>query len=243
MGKILSKLLEEGKFGLRGGLLNKTQIKFAYHTNRIEGSKLTEEQTRYIFETKTIGFDTDGLPVDDIIEANNHFRAFDYLLDTIDAPLSNEIIKEYHRILKSGISDAFRDYFNVGGWKKIPNEVANMETTKPEDVEVEMTELLENYLSKSIVTFEDIITFHYKFEAIHLFQDGNGRVGRLIMFRECLKHDIMPFIISDEMKLYYYRGLKEFTNDSVYLIDTCGAAQDTYEAWVKYFYPEVKNSN
>ena len=239
MGKILSKLMEERKFGLKGGLFHKTQVSLTYNTNRIEGSKLTEEQTRYIFETKTIGFDTDGLPVDDIIETNNHFRAFDYLLDTIEAPLSNEIIKEYHRILKSGTSDVFRDYFNVGGWKKIPNEVANMETTKPEDVEFEMTKLVDDYLGKSIISFEDIVTFHYKFEAIHPFQDGNGRVGRLIMFRECLKHDIMPFIISDEMKLYYYRGLKEFTNDKIYLIDTCGAAQDTYETWVNYFYPEL----
>ena len=240
MATVLDKLLEERKFGLKGGLLHKTQVNLCYNSNRMEGSKLTEEQTRYIFETKTVGFNADGLPVDDIIETTNHFRCFDYLLDTIDKNLDTTIMHEFHRLLKSNTSDAFKEYFNVGDWKKLPNEVGDMTTTKPENVESEMVRLLDSYHDKNPVTFEDIIAFHHQFESIHPYQDGNGRVGRLIMFRECLKHNIVPFIITDEMKLFYYRGLKEFENEPGYLVDTCGSAQDIYQTWLDYFYPEIE---
>ena len=243
MSRILEKLLEERSYGLKGGLFHKTQVNLTYNTNRIEGSKLTEEQTRYIFETKTIGFGADGLPVDDIIETSNHFRCFDYLLDTIELPLSVDIIKEFHKILKNGTSDSYKDYFNVGNWKKIPNEVGNVETSRPENVDNDMKKLLKNYLDRTVITFDDIIAFHFEFEIIHPFQDGNGRVGRLIMFRECLKNDIVPFIIEYEMRLFYYRGLSEFKNEQGYLRDTCLAAQDTYKAWINYFYPEIKVSD
>ena len=239
MSQILEKLLEERQFGLKGGLLHKTQINLTYNSNRIEGSKLTEEQTRYIFETKTIGFDADGLPVDDIIETSNHFRCFDYMLDSIDEPLSSKVIKELHRQLKIGTSDAYKEYFNVGDWKKLPNVVGNVETTAPEEVKEEIQELLARYNRKNSVTFDDIVAFHFQFECIHPFQDGNGRVGRLIMFRECLKNDVVPFILTDEMKLFYYRGLSEFNHEKGYLIDTCRAAQDTYKSWLKYFYPTM----
>lgn len=239
MGLILEKLLEERHYGLKGGLFHKTQINLTYNTNRIEGSKLTEEQTRYIFETKTIGFNTDGLLVDDIIETSNHFRCFDYLLNTIDKPIDLGIIKEFHKILKNSTSDSYKEYFNVGDWKKIPNEVANTETSQPEHVERDMKALLKDYLNKPAILFEDIIKFHINFELIHPFQDGNGRVGRLIMFRECLKHNIVPFIITDEMKLFYYRGLSEYNEMPGYLLDTCRSAQDMYKIRVNYFYPEI----
>lgn len=243
MSQILEKLLEERSHGLKGGLFHKTQVKLTYNTNRIEGSKLTEEQTRYIFETKTVGFNADGLPVDDIIETSNHFRCFDYLLNTIEQPLNVGIIKEFHKILKNGTSDSHKSYFNVGAWKKIPNEVGNVETSQPENVDEDMNSLLESYLANYIVTLDEIIAFHYQFETIHPFQDGNGRVGRLIMFRECLKHDIVPFIIDKDMKLFYYRGLSEFKMDQAYLRNTCLASQDTYRVWVNYFYPEIDVSD
>ncbi|WP_223804572.1 Fic family protein [Lactococcus protaetiae] len=223
---ILEKLLEERKNGLKGGLYHKTQVSLTYNSNRIEGSKLTEEQTRYVFETKTVGFDADGLPVDDIIETSNHFRAFDYLLDTIEEDLSKKIIKTFHKILKEGTSDSHNAYFNVGDWKKIPNEVGDIKTSLPENVDSDISNLLVEYLTKPAVTFNDLIAFHEHFERIHSFQDGNGQVGRLILFRECLKQDIVPFVIDNDKKLFYYRGLREFATQSGYLIETCLAAQD-----------------
>lgn len=238
--QILEKLLEERKNGLKGGLYHKTQVSLTYNSNRIEGSKLTEEQTRYVFETKTIGFDADGLPVDDIIETSNHFRAFDYLLDTIDEDLSKEIIKTFHKILKEGTSDSHKAYFNVGDWKKIPNEVGDIKTSLPENVASDISKLLDDYLTKSAITFNDLIAFHEHFERIHPFQDGNGRVGRLILFRECLKQDIVPFVIDNDKKLFYYRGLREFVTQPGYLIETCLAAQDVYKEWVGYFYSEIE---
>lgn len=232
-------LQEERKSKRKGGLYHKTQVNLAYNSNKIEGSKLTEEQTRYIFETRTIGFkDQDAVSVDDIIETSNHFIAFNFLIDTIEQPLSNDIIKEFHKILKTGTSDAMKDWFSVGDWKKLPNEVGGLKTTLPQNVDLEMTSLNETYNSKTIV-FEDIVAYHYHFEKIHPFQDGNGRVGRLIMYRECLKNDIIPFIIDDEHKQYYYRGLREFETIREYLIDTCLSAQDTYKEWVKYFYEDL----
>ena len=233
-------LQEERKSKRKGGLYHKTQVNLAYNSNKIEGSKLTEEQTRYIFETRTIGFkDQEAVSVDDIIETSNHFIAFDFLIDTIEKPLSNDIIKEFHRILKTGTSDAMKDWFSVGVWKKLPNEVGGSKTTLPQNVDVEMILLNESYNSKTSILFEDIVAYHYHFEKIHPFQDGNGRVGRLIMYRECLKNDIIPFIIDDEHKQYYYRGLREFETIKEYLMDTCLSAQDTYKEWVKYFYKDL----
>ena len=233
-------LQEERKSKRKGGLYHKTQVNLAYNSNKIEGSKLTEEQTRYIFETRTIGFkDQDAVSVDDIIETSNHFIAFDFLIDTIEKPLSNDIIKEFHRILKTGTSDAMKDWFKVGDWKKLPNEVGGSKTTLPQNVDVEMISLNQSYNSKTKIVFEDIVAYHYHFEKIHPFQDGNGRVGRLIMYRECLKNDIIPFIIDDEHKHYYYRGLREFETIKEYLMDTCLSAQDTYKEWIKYFYEDL----
>jgi len=242
MNKLLTYFQEEKETKRKGGLYHKTQVNLAYNSNRIEGSKLTEEQTRYIFETRTIGFkEQEAVPVDDIIEASNHFVAFDYLLDTIDMPFSNSLIKAFHRILKTSTSDATKEWFHVGDWKKLPNEVGGAETTLPQNVEADMDKLNEWYLSLSEITFENVLEYHYRFEKIHPFQDGNGRVGRLILFRECLRNNITPFIIDDNHKQFYYRGLKEFTNVRGYLIDTCLSAQDTYKEWVNYFYGSLLN--
>ena len=237
MSRLLSYLVNEKETRLKGSLYHKTQVLLAYNSNRIEGSRLTEEQTRYIFETRTIGFkDEEALPVDDIIETSNHFVAFDYLLDTINEPLSNDIIKEMHKILKTGTADAVRKNFNLGEWKKMPNEVGGISTTLPQNVEKEMVLLNDWYGSLSPVIFENIIEYHYRFETIHPFTDGNGRVGRLIMFRECLRNNMIPFILDDQHKQFYYRGLKEFAHTPGYLIDTCRSEQDTYLDWIKYFY-------
>ena len=208
----------------------------------MEGSRLSEEQTRCIFDTRTIGFkDEEAVPVDDIIETSNHFVAFDYLLDTVDNTLTNEIVKEFHRILKTGTSDAQKPWFAVGNWKKSANEVGGVETVLPQNMENEMNKLNklnEWYNSLSEAVFENIIEYHYRFEKIHPFQDGNGRVGRLVMLRECLRSGIVPFIIDERHKQFYYRGLREFADVRGYLLDTCLLAQDTYREWIKYFYNE-----
>lgn len=233
---LADKLIGEKRDKFHGGLYHKTQVNLAYNSNRIEGSKLTEEQTRYIFETRTIGFkDQEAVPVDDIIETSNHFVAFDLMLDTLAEPLSASIIKKFHSILKSGTEDSRKPWFGVGEWKKLPNEVGGIETSLPEDVESDIEALSDWYNSKEICLFEDIVSYHYRFERIHPFQDGNGRVGRLIMFRECLKQNVMPFIIDDDHKQFYYRGLSEFERIPEYLLDTCRSAQDTYQKWVNYF--------
>lgn len=225
---LLKHLKDQKKLKLKGNLYHKTQIALAYNSNRIEGSTLTEEQTRHIYETKQI----DGLAnVNDIIETTNHFRAFDYMLDVADAPLTEEIIKRFHELLKTGSEDAHIEWFNVGDYKKLPNEVGTVETSSPDMVAVHMKSLLVDYHAKTATTIEDIIEFHWRFESIHPFQDGNGRVGRLIMFKECLKHDIMPFIIFDHNKLFYYRGLSAFPEERGYLVDTCLMAQDIYTSW------------
>jgi Fic family protein len=238
--KILEKLLAEKNTKMKGGLYHKTQINLAYNSNRIEGSKISQEQTRFIFETKTIGFkDEEAIPIDDIIETTNHFFAFDYMLENIDADLSDVLIKEFHKTLKTATSQARTDWFNIGDWKKIPNEVGGAETVSPKNVEEEIKKLNDWYLNLAQISFENVVEYHYKFEKIHPFQDGNGRVGRLLMFRECLKNNIVPFIIDERHKQYYYRGLQEFTDMRGYLLDTCKSAQDTYCEWVKYFYPEL----
>ncbi|MDR1202663.1 MAG: Fic family protein [Tannerellaceae bacterium] len=240
MKELVTYLKDEKQAKRKGGLYHKTQINLTYNSNRIEGIKLTEEQTRYIFETRTIGFkDQEAVPVDDIIETSNHFVAFDYLLKTIDKPLSNEIIKKFHSILKTGTSDAAKEWFRIGGWEKLPNEVGGIATSLPKNVETDMNKLNDWYTPVSEISFEHIVEYHYRFERIHPFQDGNGRVGRLIMFRECLKNNIIPFIIDDAHKQFYYRGLKEFAHTRGYLIDTCLSAQDTYKEWINYFYADL----
>lgn len=240
MNKLTQFLVDEYEAHRKGGLYHKTQVQLAYNSNRIEGSKLTEEQTRYIFETRTIGFkDQEAVPVDDIIETANHFVAFDYLLRTVGEPLTEELIKEFHRILKTGTADAQKPYFNVGDYKKLANEVGGHETCKPADVEKNMHLLNDWYSSLSDVTIRDLAEFHWRFESIHPFQDGNGRVGRLLLFRECLRNGIMPFVIDNEHKLYYYRGLSEFKQTPGFLIGTMQSAQDVYEAWISYFNEEV----
>jgi len=236
---LLTRLQEEMEMKLKGGLYHQTQIKLTYNSNRIEGSRLSEDQTRYIFETNTINAPSDETTnVDDIIEAVNHFACFDYMLKTAAEKLTEDMIKEYHRILKTGTSDARKDWFSVGGYKTRVNVVGDSKTTAPSRVAAEMAKLISSYCAKEFITLEDIVEFHHKFESIHPFQDGNGRVGRIIMFKECLANGILPFIIDHEHKLFYYRGLKEFLNEKGYLMDTCRASQDAYEMLVNHFFPE-----
>ena len=206
-----------------------------YNSNHMEGSRLTHDQTRYIFETNTIGVEDEVLNVDDVIETANHFRCIDKIIDSARIPLTEKFIKELHFILKSGTSDSRKEWFAVGNYKKRPNEVGGMETTLPEEVADKMRSLMMEYSAKEEKTFEDILDFHVKFERIHPFQDGNGRVGRLIMFKECLKYNIVPFIIEDNLKLFYYRGLKEWNNEKGYLTDTCLTTQDKYKTYLSYF--------
>ncbi len=244
MKQCLLKLLQEEKeMKLKGGLYHQTQIKLAYNSNRIEGSRLSEDQTRYIYETNTVNMQPDeATNVDDIIETVNHFSCFDYMLTHADEELTEEMIKEFHRLLKRNTSDERREWFRVGEYKARANVVGDMKTTAPEKVASEMQKLLANYSKKKEITVQDTIDFHHNFEIIHPFQDGNGRVGRIIMFKECLKNDIMPFIIGHEHKLFYYRGLKEYKKEKGYLTDTCLSAQDQYEKMVSYFFPELTQS-
>lgn len=218
-----------------GGIYHKTQIEMTYNSNHLEGSRLTHDQTRYIFETNTIGITGEAVNVDDVIETANHFRCIDLIIDKAKAVLTEKFIKELHLILKNGTSDSRQDWFAVGAYKKMPNEVGGMATTLPEDVAAEMQALLAVYSAKKAKTLEDILDFHVRFERIHPFQDGNGRVGRLIMFKECLKYNIVPFIIEDNLKMFYYRGLMEWGREKGYLTDTCLTAQDRYKAYLDYF--------
>ena len=232
----LLDVLKEQKAGRHsGGIYHKTQIDLTYNSNHIEGSRLTHEQTRYIFETNTIGADKDVLNVDDVIETANHFRCIDMIIDNAKANLTERFIKELHLTLKNGTSDSRKDWFAVGNYKRMPNEVGGMDTALPEEVAGQMKALLKEYNAKEEKTLEDILDFHVKFESIHPFQDGNGRVGRLIMFKECLRYNIVPFIIDDNLKMYYYRGLKEWNKERGYLKDTCLTAQDKYRAYLDYF--------
>jgi len=232
---LLNILREQKEMSLKGGIYHKTQIELTYNSNHIEGSKLSEDQTRYIFETNTVGISNESISVDDVIETSNHFKCFDYILDNANKPLTESLIKQLHLILKSGTSDSRKSWFNVGEYKKVPNEVGGKDTTLPENVKTEMSILLKTYNDKEQKSFQDIIDFHKKFESIHPFQDGNGRVGRLIIFKECLANNIVPFIIDDSLKFYYYRGLKEWENERGFLIDTCLTAQDRYKKILDYF--------
>ena len=232
---LLDILQEQKSSKFAGGIYHKTQIDLTYNSNHMEGSRLTHDQTRYIFETNTIGVENKSLNVDDVIETANHFRCIDTIIDNAKNALTEKFIKELHLILKNGTSDSRKDWFAVGDYKRLPNEVGGMETAAPEKVSDKMKALLFEYNKKEEKTFEDILDFHVKFERIHPFQDGNGRVGRLIMFKECLKYNIVPFIIEDDLKMFYYRGLKEWNNEKGYLMDTCLTAQDKYKAYLDYF--------
>ena len=235
---ILEILREQKSMKLKGNLYHNTQITFAYNTNHIEGSKLTEEQTRYIYETNTLLAEKDSITdLDDILETANHFKLVDYMLDVADKKLTEEMIKEFHKILKDGTSDSRKAWFNVGEYKKLSNEVGGLKTTEPKNVERDMKKLLEWYDALKEITIKEIIEFHARFEKIHPFQDGNGRIGRIIAFKECLKNNIVPFIILDRDKLFYYRGLNHYQTDKEkgYLIDTCLNAQDQYITIVEYY--------
>lgn len=233
---VLEVLREQEEMQLKGNLYHNTQIIFAYNTNHIEGSKLTEDQTRYIYETNTLLTEKESITnLDDIIETANHFKLVDYMLDVADKELTEEMIKEFHKILKEGTSDSRKDWFNVGEYKKLANESGNMKTSLPKNVQKDMVKLMQWYNSLEKITIENIIEFHYRFECIHPFQDGNGRVGRILFFKECLKNNIVPFIILDKDKLFYYRGIKEYKNEKGYLIDTCLNAQDQYKEMIKYY--------
>ncbi|WP_303142862.1 Fic family protein [uncultured Parabacteroides sp.] len=239
----LLKTLREQKEGqVKGGIYHRVQIDLTYNSNHIEGSRLTHDQTRYIFETNTIGVTDEAVNVDDIIETANHFRAIDYIIKETDGKLTETYIKQLHLILKSGTSDERKDWFRVGNYKKLPNEVGGNDTTTPENVHKEMKALLKEYNNKKNPTFEDILDFHQRFEAIHPFQDGNGRVGRLIMFRECLRNNYVPFIITDDLKIFYYNGLRNWPHIKGYLTDTCLTAQDNFKFLLDKFRIKYKNN-
>ncbi len=235
---LLEVLMAEKKAKLSGGIYHQIQIELTYNSNHIEGSRLTHDQTRYIFETNTIGVDGEAVKVDDIVETANHFKCIDIIIENAKKPMTEAFIKELHRTLKSGTTDARQDWFAVGDYKKLPNTVGGLYTAQPEKVAEKIKALLFEYNAKKEKTFDDLLDFHYKFECIHPFQDGNGRIGRMLLFKDCLKCNIVPFIIDEELKLFYYRGLKEWTNERGYLRDTCLTAQDKFKKYLDYF--EIK---
>ena len=224
---LLESLCREKEAKVKGGIYHRTQIDLTYNSNHIEGSRLTKEQTRYIYETNTVGITDEAVRVDDIIETTNHFRCIDYIIDHATEPLSESMIKQLHGLLKSGTSDASKSWFAVGEYKRLPNEVGGLETA--------IRALLKEYRAKKTVRLEGILDFHQRFELIHPFQDGNGRVGRLVMFKECMKNSIVPFVITDELKMFYHRGLHEWPQIPGYLMDTCLTAQDNYKRVLDYF--------
>ena len=232
---LLERLSEEKRAKLSGGIYHKVQIDFTYNSNHIEGSRLTHDQTRYIFETNTIGIGGGSVKIDDIVETANHFRCIDLIIENAKRPTSEALIKELHRTLKNGTTDSRQEWFAVGDYKRLPNTVGDMDTAKPDEVPHKIQELLFEYNAKKKKTFDDLLDFHYKFECIHPFQDGNGRIGRLLLFKDCLKYDIVPFIIDEALKLFYYRGLKEWNNERGYLRDTCLTAQDKFKLYLDYF--------
>ena len=234
---LLQVLRREDRLRVKGGIYHKVQVELTYNSNHIEGSRLTEEQTRYIFETNTVGAlkKYQGIRVDDVVETANHFRCIDYIIENANRKLSERMIKKLHFILKNGTSDSLEDWFAVGDYKKMPNEVGGQETTPPEKVAEEMQKLIKKYRARKVLDLHDLLAFHYKFEQIHPFQDGNGRVGRLILFKECLRLNIVPFIIDENLKMFYYRGLREWPREPGYLTDTCLAAQDKFRKALEYY--------
>lgn len=231
---LLQILREQKSSKLKGSIYHRIQIDLTYNSNHIEGSKLTHDQTRYIYETNTIGITSDAINVDDILETVNHFRCIDFIIDHAEERLTEDMIKQIHQLLKSGTSDSRKDWFAVGDYKRLPNEVDGMETCPPENVHRQMKALLSEYNGKKHKSFNDILDFHVRFEQIHPFQDGNGRVGRLLMFKECLANHIVPFIITDDLKLFYYRGLREWGHVDGFLTDTCLTAQDQFKALLEH---------
>ncbi|SHI49853.1 Fic family protein [Pseudobutyrivibrio xylanivorans] len=232
---LLSRLKIEKDAGITGGIYHKIQIELTYNSNHIEGSRLTHDETRYIYETNTIGVEKDTINVDDIVETVNHFRCIDLAIEQANYALSESFIKQLHLVLKSGTSDSRKPWFAVGDYKRLANEVGGLETVSPENVPNSMKELIKTYNKDKIKSINDIIEFHYQFEKIHPFQDGNGRIGRLIMFKECLRNGITPFIIEDDIKEYYYRGLKEWNNEKGYLTDTILSCQDRFKKYMDYY--------
>ena len=232
---LLAALRREREAGMKGGIYHRTQIDLTYNSNHIEGSRLTHDQTRFIYETNTIGVEGESLRIDEIIETRKHFRCIDMVIDRAEERLTENLIKELHLRLKAGTSESLKSWFRVGEYKHLPNEVGGNETTPPEEVHQEMCDLLREYNAIKHKSFEDILDLHYRFEMIHPFQDGNGRVGRLIMFKECLANGIVPFIITDELKMFYYRGLREWPRVKEYLRDTCLTAQDNFKLLLDYF--------
>ena len=232
---LLEVLKAEKASKISGGIYHKIQVELTYNSNHIEGSKLTHDQTRYIYETNTIGFTDSTINVDDIVETANHFKCIDMVIDKTAKSLSETFIKQLHMVLKNGTSDSRKDWFAVGDYKKYPNEVGGKITTPPEEVNDKIKALISAYNKTDNKSFDDLISFHYEFERIHPFQDGNGRIGRLILFKECLKQNIVPFIIDENLKMFYYRGLSEWQNEKGYLIDTCLTAQDKFKKYLDYF--------
>lgn len=232
---LLQRLREEKECKLKGGIYHRTQIELTYNSNHIEGSQLTKEQTRYIFETNTLGVTTENTRIDDILETVNHFRCIDYIIDNASDRLTEAHLKQLHFILKTNTSDSQKQWFAVGAYKRLANEVGGEETTQPKDVHKHIKTLLAEYNSIDKVEFADILNFHVQFERIHPFQDGNGRVGRLVMFWQCLQAHIVPFIITEELRLFYYRGIQNWGNLDGFLTDTCLTAQDNYKALLNYF--------
>lgn len=232
---LLDVLRAEKAAKLHGGIYHRVQIDLTYNSNHIEGSRLTHDQTRFIFETNTIGVSDGAVKVDDVVETANHFKCIDMVIDSAAHVLSEAFIKQLHATLKSGTSNSRQDWFAVGDYKKLPNEVGGMDTAQPEEVASQMKKLLSEYNANKEKSFDDLLDFHYRFERIHPFQDGNGRVGRLVLFKECLRNNIVPFIIDEDTKLYYYRGLKEWERERGHLRDTCLAAQDKFKKYLDYF--------
>lgn len=232
---LLQILKEEKQSKTKGGIYHKIQVDLTYNSNHMEGSHLTHDQTRYIYETNTIGADSGSVNVDDIIETANHFRCIDYVIDSAHLPVNEKMIKQLHFILKTGTEDSRKDWFAVGDYKKLPNEVGGKDTCSPEEVSGEMQKLISEYNATRTKTLDEILDFHHRFECIHPFQDGNGRVGRLILFKECLRNSIVPFIIEDDLKMFYYRGLSQWSQEKGYLRDTCLTAQDRFKKYLDYF--------
>ncbi len=232
---LLAILREQKEMRLRGSIYHRTQVDLSYNSNHIEGSRLTHEQTQHIFETNTLGISEGGVNIDDIMETVNHFRCLDMVIDRAEEKVTERFIKELHAVLKEGTSDSRRDWFAVGAYKKLPNEVGGIDTTPPEEVAAEMRKLLKQYNAIEVKEIDDILEMHHRFERIHPFQDGNGRVGRLLMFKECLANGIVPFIITDELKMFYYRGLQQWPGIRGCLRDTCLTAQDSYKLLLKKF--------
>ena len=232
---LLKTLREQKASRLKGSIYHRTQIDLTYNSNHIEGSRLTHDQTRYIFETNTIGITDDAINVDDIVETVNHFRCIDYIIDHAEESLTEDFIKHLHLLLKSGTSDSRKDWFVVGDYKRLPNEVGGQDTCSPKEVHHQMKALLAKYNKLRPKSFADILDFYVRFERIHPFQDGNGRVGRLLMFKECLANGHVPFIITEELKMFYYRGLREWGHINEYLTDTCLTAQDQYKLLLEHF--------